>query len=139
MEKRSVLAVHQQLAARVEQVSIFLTADGTVITIFEKIGQALFEPILVRLHPSGTIPRSSNEASILPYAVLDATVDLALPIASAYDEEIRDLEFEVSSQSQDHSTNTIMCPPFRACPPRQYRQAHRWADQHTARSPAVYP
>jgi Mg2+ and Co2+ transporter CorA len=75
-----------------EQVSAFLTADGTVITIFEHSGMEVFGPILGRLQSSQTIVRSSNDPSMLLQAVIDTTVDLSLPISTAVAEIFDDLE-----------------------------------------------
>lgn len=75
-----------------EQVSAFLTADGTVITIFEHSGRDVLNPILARLQSSQTVVRSSNDPSMLLQAVIDTTVDLSLPIGSAVAEIFDDLE-----------------------------------------------
>lgn len=75
-----------------EQVSAFLTADGTVITIFEHSGNDVFQPILARLQSSQTVVRSSNDPSMLLQAVIDTTVDLSLPISKAVAEIFDDLE-----------------------------------------------
>lgn len=78
-----------------EQVSAFLTADGTVITIFEHSGKDVFQPILARLQSAQTVVRSSNDPSMLLQAVIDTTVDLSLPISKAVAEIFDDLEKEV--------------------------------------------
>lgn len=75
-----------------EQVSAFLTADGTVITIFEHSGNDVLQPILARLQSSQTVVRSSNDPSMLLQAVIDTTVDLSLPISKAVAEIFDDLE-----------------------------------------------
>lgn len=75
-----------------EQVSAFLTADDTVITIFEKSGNDIFNPIMTRLRSSQTVVRSSNDASMLVQAVIDAIVDLSLPIGKAVGEAFDELE-----------------------------------------------
>ena len=75
-----------------EQVSAFLTADGTVITIFEQSGKDVFEPILDRLQSAQTVVRSSNDPSMLLQAVIDTTVDLSLPISKAVAEIFDELE-----------------------------------------------
>lgn len=75
-----------------EQVSAFLTADGTVITIFEQSGKDVFNPILARLQSSQTVVRSSNDPSMLLQAVIDTTVDLSLPIGNAVAEIFDELE-----------------------------------------------
>lgn len=75
-----------------EQVSAFLTADGTVITIFEHSGRDVFRPILSRLQSPQTVVRSSNDPSMLLQAVVDTTVDLSLPIGNAVAEIFDELE-----------------------------------------------
>lgn len=94
METRSVLA-SRHLAVAVEQVSIFLTSDNTVITMFEESGNDILTPILKRLQAPDTILRSSNDPSMLVQAVLDAIVDLSIPVAKAYSDAFADLEFTV--------------------------------------------
>lgn len=75
-----------------EQVSAFLTEDGTVITIFEYSGKDVFTPILARLQSPQTVVRSSNDPSMLLQAVVDTTVDLSLPIGHAVAEIFEELE-----------------------------------------------
>ncbi|KXT06197.1 hypothetical protein AC578_1439 [Pseudocercospora eumusae] len=82
----------------VEQVSAFLTTDHTLITIFERSGNDVFQPIMTRLRSSQTVVRSSNDASMLLQACIDAIVDLSLPIAKAVGEAFDDLEQDVLSR-----------------------------------------
>ena len=86
---------HGEFGVSVEQVSLFLTSDNTVITIFERSGQDVLNPILKRLQSSQTIIRSSNDPSMLIQAVIDAVVDLSLPIGKAVSEAFSRLEFSV--------------------------------------------
>ncbi|KAI5370754.1 Putative Mg2+ transporter protein, CorA-like/Zinc transport protein ZntB [Septoria linicola] len=76
----------------VEQVSGFLTSDNTVITIFEHSGKDVLDPIMTRLRSTQTVVRSSNDPSMLLQAVIDAVVDLSLPIGKAVGEAFDDLE-----------------------------------------------
>ncbi|KAM3415984.1 hypothetical protein BST61_g9473 [Cercospora zeina] len=76
----------------VEQVSAFLTSDDTVITIFEQSGRDVLDPIMTRLRSTQTVVRSSNDPSMLLQAVVDAIVDLSLPIGRAVGEAFDDLE-----------------------------------------------
>nr|POE78438.1 cobalt/magnesium transport protein cora [Quercus suber] len=85
-------STHQGFAVTAEQVSIFLTADHTVITIFEHSGHEVLTPILALLESAQTIVRSSNDPSMLVHAVIDTIVDLYLPIAKAFGAEFQDLE-----------------------------------------------
>lgn len=87
----------RKLGISVEQVSIFLTADNTVITIFENSGQDVLTPILTRLKSPQTIVRSTNDPWILVQAVIDAVVDLSLPIGKSVADVFGELEYAVLS------------------------------------------
>lgn len=87
----------RQLGISVEQVSIFLTTDKTVITIFEHSGQDVLDPILTRLNSPQTIVRSTNDPWVLVQAVIDAVVDLSLPIGKAVADVFGELEYAVLS------------------------------------------
>ena len=86
---------HGEFGVSVEQVSAFLTSDNTVITIFERSGEDVLTPILKRLQSEQTILRSSNDPSMLIQAVIDAVVDLSLPISKAVSAAFNRLEFSV--------------------------------------------
>jgi Mg2+ and Co2+ transporter CorA len=94
MERNSMLT-KKDLAVSVEQVSIFLTADNTVICFFEHSADDIEGPILKRLETVDTILRRSADASMLVQAVMDAIIDLALPVISTYENTIGDLEVDV--------------------------------------------
>lgn len=79
----------------VEQVSAFLTSDNTIITIFEHSGEDVLAPIMLRLRSPQTVVRSSGDPSMLLQAVIDAVVDLSLPIGIAASEAFDDLEQDV--------------------------------------------
>ena len=64
MEKHSTLAT-KNLAVAVEQVSIFLTSDNTVISFFEGSAEDIEAPMIPRLVTSETILRRSADASML--------------------------------------------------------------------------
>ena len=64
MEKHSALA-SKNLGVGVEQVSIFLTADNTVISFFESSAQDIESPIITRLSTQETILRRSSDASMV--------------------------------------------------------------------------
>nr|POE56503.1 hypothetical protein CFP56_33475 [Quercus suber] len=85
-------STHPDFAVSAEQVSVFLTADKTVITIFEHSGQEVLTPILALLESVKTIVRSSDDPAMLVHAVIDTVVDLYLPIAKAFAAEFQDLE-----------------------------------------------
>jgi len=94
MERISPLS-RRHLAVSVEQVSIFMMDDNTVISIFERSALDVLRPLAGRLHQEGTILRKSADASLLFQAICDTIVDLAIPITGAYNESIADLEYEV--------------------------------------------
>lgn len=94
MESRSALTP-RNLAVSVEQVSIFLTSDNTALTFFEHSAADILRPIHARLRSPETILRRSCDASMLTQAVIDAIVDLAIPVAAAYDDAIAELELAV--------------------------------------------
>lgn len=94
MEKHSALAPHQ-LGIIAEQVSIFITNDNTVISFFELSADVVEKPILMRLHTEDTILRQSCDASMVGQAIIDAVIDLAIPVASVYADVIGDLELDV--------------------------------------------
>jgi Mg2+ and Co2+ transporter CorA len=94
MERNSMLT-KKDLAVSVEQVSIFLTADNTVICFFEHSADDIEGPILKRLETVDTILRRSADASMLVQAVMDAIIDLAMPVIYAYEETMGELEVDV--------------------------------------------
>ncbi|KAK3700716.1 hypothetical protein LTR37_015798 [Vermiconidia calcicola] len=89
--------LHGRYAVSAEQVSIFLTSENTVITIFEASGGDVLKPVLRRLNSPQTIVRSSNDPSILVQSVIDVVVDLSLPIGRAVNEIFGELEDAVLS------------------------------------------
>ena len=94
MEARSPLT-RRNLAVSVEQVSIFLTEDGTVISFFEHSAEDVLIPIRSRLSSDETILRRSSDGSMLTQALIDAIVDLAMPVSAAYEDAIGSLELDV--------------------------------------------
>ncbi|KAF2202779.1 hypothetical protein GQ43DRAFT_412960 [Delitschia confertaspora ATCC 74209] len=98
MEKNSVLSnrkSHKKLAVSVEQVSMFMCADNTVISFFEHSASEVEQPILNRLYSEDTILRQSCDASMVVQAILDAIVDLAIPVVTAYEDAMSELELDV--------------------------------------------
>lgn len=79
MERHSSLTPYK-MAVSAEQVSIFLTADNTVISFFETSAGDIERPIIKRLSTPGTILRESYDASLLVQAITDAIVDLSIPV-----------------------------------------------------------
>lgn len=94
MERHAVLAT-KGLGVALEQVSIFLHADNTVTSFFETSADDIESPIVKRLTSPETILRQSCDASMLVQAILDAIIDLAIPVTTAYQDAIGDLELDV--------------------------------------------
>ncbi|KAE8148142.1 hypothetical protein BDV25DRAFT_22438 [Aspergillus avenaceus] len=94
MERHAVLAA-KRLCVALEQVSIFLHADNTVTSFFETSADDIESPIVKRLSSPETILRQSCDASMLVQAILDAIIDLAIPVTTAYQDAIGDLELDV--------------------------------------------
>lgn len=93
-EKHSALAAHQ-LGVIAEQVSLFITNDNTIISFFELSADIVEKPILMRLFTEDTVLRQSCDASMVGQAIIDAVIDLAIPVASVYADVIGDLELDV--------------------------------------------
>ena len=94
MENNSTLK-EKGLAVSVEQVSIFLCDDNTVISFFEHSAKDIEEPILKRLNTLDTILKRSADGSLVVQAIIDAIIDLAIPVVTAYEDAIGDLELDV--------------------------------------------
>lgn len=94
MERHASLA-SKGLCVTLEQVSMFLHADNTVTSFFETSADDIEAPIVRRLSSPETILRQSCDASMLLQAILDAVIDLAIPVTMAYQDAIGDLELEV--------------------------------------------
>jgi len=77
MESKSALT-KRNLAVSVEQVSIFVTGDNTVISFFEHSAADVLAPLLSRLHTEGSILRRAGDPSMLTQALIDAIIDLAM-------------------------------------------------------------
>ena len=94
MEKNSALR-EKGLAVSVEQVSIFLCHDDTILSFFEHSANDIEEPILRRLNTFDTILKRSADGSLVVQAIIDAIIDLAIPVVTAYEDAIGDLELDV--------------------------------------------
>ena len=93
MEKNSALS-SEDLAVSVEQVSIFLLSDNTVISFFEHSAADVEEPIQQRLQSTETMLRRSADASLLTQAIIDAIVDLAVYVKDAYNMARKELQVD---------------------------------------------
>lgn len=106
MERHAILS-SKGLGVAVEQVSIFLTRDNTVISFFESSAQDVEVPILRRLQSPETILRQSCDASMLVQAIIDAIIDLAIPVTAAYQDAIGDLELRVLTDPDIHQSTAL--------------------------------
>ncbi|KAL8638229.1 MAG: hypothetical protein Q9228_004598 [Teloschistes exilis] len=106
MEKHSALA-SKNLGVSVEQVSVFLTADNTTLSFFEDSAEDIETPILARLNTPETILRRVPDASMIVQAIIDAIVDLAIPVATAYQDAIGELELDVLTEADIGHTTAL--------------------------------
>jgi Mg2+ and Co2+ transporter CorA len=106
MEQHSALA-KRKLAVSVEQVSIFICADNTIISFFEHSANEIEAPMLVRLNNEDTILRRSCDASMVAQAIIDAIVDLAIPVVNAYEDVMGELELDVLRDPDIHHSKAL--------------------------------
>ncbi|KAF8061329.1 PAA2 [Scenedesmus sp. PABB004] len=79
----------------IEQASLFLFRDGTVISMFSSEGEGVAHGILERLRGFKTLLTDSENASFLFNSLLDAVVDHTLPVVQVYSSRIAALESQV--------------------------------------------
>jgi Mg2+ and Co2+ transporter CorA len=94
LEQNSALTP-KHLTVSVEQVSIFLLADNSVISFFEHSADEVEELLLKRLRTEDTILRRSQDSSMIVQAIIDAIIDLAMPVVAAYEDAMGELELDV--------------------------------------------
>lgn len=73
-----------RVAVERQQLSMFLTKDGTLISIFTKDGSEVTPSIVARLRSRDTLLRTSEDSSMLLQALLDVVVDKQLEITEAF-------------------------------------------------------
>jgi Mg2+ and Co2+ transporter CorA len=106
MERHSAL-VGKKLAVAAEQVSIFITQDNTIISFFEVSADDVEGPILRRLQTPDTILRHSCDASMVGQAIIDAIIDLAIPVTACYADVLADLELDVLTKPDLYHTKKL--------------------------------
>ena len=106
MERNSALA-NKGLAVSAEQVAMFITSDNTVIAFFEQSADNVEEPILARLQSPTTILRKSCDASMVAQAIIDAIIDMAIPVTACYADIIGDLELDVLTHPNVQHTKSL--------------------------------
>jgi Mg2+ and Co2+ transporter CorA len=94
LEQNSALTP-KHLTVSVEQVSIFLLADNSVISFFEHSADEVEDMILKRLKTEDTILRRSQDSSMIVQAIIDAIIDLGMPVIAAYEDAMGELELDV--------------------------------------------
>lgn len=94
LEQNSALTP-KHLTVSVEQVCIFLLADNSVISFFEHSADEVEDMILKRLRTEDTILRRSQDSSMIVQAIIDAIIDLAMPVVAAYEDAMGELELDV--------------------------------------------
>jgi Mg2+ and Co2+ transporter CorA len=94
MERNAILKA-KNYKVMMEQVSVFLTDDNSVISFFENSAKAIEDPITRRLKSPETILRQSCDASMVLQAIIDAIIDLALEVSGAYQDALGGLELDV--------------------------------------------
>lgn len=109
MKKRSMLTKFG-LTVSVEQVSMFLCADNTVISFFEHSANDIEDPILDRLRSPGTILRRTSDASMMMHAIIDGIADLAMPIIAAYEDAIAELEMNILTDPRIEHSQALQVP-----------------------------
>ncbi|RSH84065.1 hypothetical protein EHS25_005310 [Saitozyma podzolica] len=76
-------------------ISVFLTRDGTLISLTKQPMPEVMNPIYERLEDEQSLLRRSGDVSMLAEALLDVTADLAIEIMQTFEAEILKLEASV--------------------------------------------
>lgn len=106
MEKHSVLST-EDLVVSVEQVSIFLLADNTIVSFFEHSAEDVEAPIMERLYSAETVLRKSCDASLVLQAIIDAIVDLAMPVRDAYNKARKQLQIDAMTNPNVRTSRAL--------------------------------
>lgn len=106
LEQHSALTP-KHLTVSVEQVSVFLLADNSVISFFEHSADEVEEMILKRLNTEDTILRRSQDSSMIVQAIIDAIIDLAIPVVAAYEDAMGELELDVLEDPEIHHSQLL--------------------------------
>lgn len=106
MERHSALT-EDDLAVGVEQVSMFLLADNCVISFFENSAEDVEEPLLRRLDSPETMLRKSCDASLLTQAIIDAIVDLSVPVKDAYNKCRKELQIDAMTNPNIRTSRAL--------------------------------
>lgn len=97
----------EDMVVSVEQVSIFLLADNTILSFFEHSAEDIEEPILKRLLSEETVLRSSCDASLVLQAIIDAIVDLAMKVGNAYNKARKELQVDAMTNPNIRTSRAL--------------------------------
>ncbi|KAF8945513.1 hypothetical protein BGZ47_002515 [Haplosporangium gracile] len=86
---------YEDLHVEMEQVTMLLLEEDTLITLFQVSGQSVVAPIIERLSLDYSLARKYGDASFLLQSVIYGIIDHAVPIADAFRHEINNLESRV--------------------------------------------
>ncbi|CAD6581015.1 MAG: hypothetical protein TREMPRED_002905 [Tremellales sp. Tagirdzhanova-0007] len=89
------LSAKYMVPVRRSMLSLFMTRDGTVITLTRKRMSEVLSPIYERLEDDQSLLRRSGDSSMLAEGILDVSVDLAVEISQTFEAEILNLEASV--------------------------------------------
>jgi len=106
MERHSALN-SRDLAVACEQVAMFITHDNTIISFFELSAEDVEDPIVRRLQVNDTTLHESCDAFMVAQAIIDAIIDLAIPVTAVYGEVIGDLELDVLTEPNINHTKSL--------------------------------
>ncbi|KAH6642218.1 hypothetical protein C7974DRAFT_350573 [Boeremia exigua] len=106
LEQHSALT-DKDLTVSVEQVGIFLCSDNSVISFFEHSADIIESFILKRLNTQDTILRRSADSSMIVQAIIDAIIDLAIPVVAAYEDAMGELELDVLEDPEIHHSHSL--------------------------------
>lgn len=87
--------ISKRLAVGVEQASIYITSEGTVISFFERSAKEVERAILGRITTMGSQLRETNNATLLFHSIIDTIVDMMYPVMTAYTDIFNEKEVEV--------------------------------------------
>ncbi|KAJ7485857.1 hypothetical protein FB451DRAFT_1231275 [Mycena latifolia] len=90
-----VLKSGERVNVNVSPMFIFLTRDGTVITIHSTPSLDMTKPITSRLRQFDTGLRTSADASLLVQSLLSLVADMALEVVDAYKDKIKKFERKI--------------------------------------------
>lgn len=103
-QKRTKKASHY---VEVEQVSMFLTKDNSVLTFFEYGANEILEPLSQKLRSPKSMLRESNDPNVLVQAILDAAVDMLDPISTNYQHRLSSLQQDSLNRPTLHQTYVL--------------------------------